>query len=66
MSEEQSINKVDLTTVNLNEIKNKLYENLKPSGWGDKLKTFILSDEFDLVLNTLLNEVKNDKYLFLL
>lgn len=61
MSEEQSIKKVDLTTVNLNEIKNKLYENLKPSGWGDKLKTFILSDEFDLVLNTLLNEVKNDK-----
>ena len=36
--------------VNLEEIKLKLYEMLKPSGWGDKLKTFILSEDLTKIL----------------
>lgn len=47
-----------LDGVNLEEVKNKLYEKLKPSGWGDKLKMFILSGDFDKILNTLLKEAK--------
>jgi uracil-DNA glycosylase len=42
--------------VNIEEIKLKLYEKLKPSGWGDKLKTFILSSDFDKILETLYKE----------
>lgn len=30
-----------LNTVDLDDIKLKLFEKLKPSGWADKLKTFI-------------------------
>ena len=48
-----------VNTVNLEEIKGKLYEKLKPSGWGDKLKTFIMSDDFDKILRKLLAEVKD-------
>lgn len=48
-----------VNTVNLDEIKAKLYEKLKPSGWGDKLKTFIMSDDFDKILRKLLAEVKD-------
>jgi uracil DNA glycosylase len=51
-----------LSTVNLEEVKTKLYEKLKPSGWGDKLKTFILSDDFDKILQYLLNESKSGKH----
>jgi uncharacterized protein (DUF1919 family) len=35
-----------MTTIDLEEIKIKLYQKLKPSGWADVLKTFILSDDF--------------------
>lgn len=45
-------------TVNLEEIKIKLYEKLKASGWGDKLRTFILSSDFDKILQTLLKEAQ--------
>lgn len=45
-------------TVDLNDIKFKLYEKLKASGWADKLKTFILSDDFDKILNYLLKEAR--------
>lgn len=44
--------------VDLAEIKAKLYERLKPSGWADKLKTFILSEDFDKILNTLLRDAR--------
>jgi len=47
-----------LNTVDLELTKNKIYERLKPSGWGDKLRTFILSGDFDLILNQLLEEAK--------
>lgn len=45
----------------LKDIQNKLYENLKPSGWGDKLKMFILSKEFYDILEKLYTDSRNDK-----
>lgn len=50
-----------LDTINIDEVKMKLYENLKPSGWGDKLKSFILSDQFDKILAELLAGAKQGK-----
>lgn len=47
-----------LNTVDLDQVKLKLYEKLKPSGWGDKLKTFIMSDDFDNILKYLLKDAK--------
>ena len=47
--------------INIDEIQLKIYQKLKESGWGDKLKTFILSNDFDSILNTLLLEVQQDK-----
>lgn len=37
----------------LKDIQLKLYEQLVPSGWGAKLKMFLLSDEFYKILETL-------------
>ncbi len=48
-------------SVNIQEIKEKLYERLKPSGWGDKLKSFILSDDFDKILLKLESEAMEGK-----
>lgn len=49
-----------MSTINIAEIQHKLYETyLKPSGWGDKLKPFLLSDDFKSILETLLNESNN-------
>ena len=45
-------------TVDLAEVQLKLYEKLKPSGWGDKLKGFLLSDDFKSILTVLLKESK--------
>lgn len=50
-----------LHTVNLEDIKVKLYEKLKPSGWGDKLKTFIMSEDFDKILMALLKDAQEGK-----
>lgn len=47
-----------LDKVNLEDVKLKLYEKLKPSGWADKLKTFIMSQDFDRILNQLLKEAR--------
>ena len=41
--------------VNLEEIKIKLIEKLKPSGWAVKLKGFVQSSDFDKILQTLYN-----------
>lgn len=41
--------------VNLEEIKEKLIEKLKPSGWAHKLRGFVQSSDFDKVLLTLYN-----------
>lgn len=43
------------------DIQLKLYKKLKPSGWGDKLKMFILSDDFYSILSTLYVNSKNGK-----
>lgn len=40
-------------TVDLAEIKCKLIEKLTPSGWATKLRSFIMSSEFDKILETL-------------
>lgn len=49
------------TSVNLEEVQLKLYERLKPSGWADKLKGFLLSDDFKKILETLAEEVGNNQ-----
>lgn len=45
-----------MSTIDLKEIQQKLYERLKPSGWADKLKGYLLSDDFYKVLLTLYGE----------
>ncbi len=50
-----------LDSVDLTETKMKLYERLKPSGWGDKLKTFLLSDDFSKILLFLLKDAREGK-----
>lgn len=47
--------------INLEEVKLKMYEKLRPSGWADKLKIFILSEDFDKILQALLEEAKRGK-----
>lgn len=39
--------------INLEEVKLKLVERLKPSGWATKLRGFIQSSDFDKILHTL-------------
>lgn len=48
-------------TVDIEQTKQKLYEKLKPSGWGDKLKTFILSQDFGKILQFLLKEAQEGR-----
>lgn len=47
--------------MNLEEIKQKMFEKLEPSGWDRFFKSFIFSSEFDLVLNQLYDQTKIDK-----
>ena len=49
----------DVTKINLKEIQTKLYESLIPSGWGVKLKVFLLSEEFHHILQTLYDQSKS-------
>lgn len=47
----------------LKEVQYKLYEQLKPSGWADKLKVFILSDDFYKILERLMHDsLSNQKF----
>ena len=39
--------------MNIREIQMKIYEKLKPSGWGEKLRMFLLSEEFAGILKHL-------------
>jgi len=48
-------------TINLKDIQSKLYEKLKPSGWADKLKGFLLSEDFYKILEDLLKEAQDNK-----
>lgn len=50
-----------ISHVNLQEVKEKLYLRLQNSNWSDNLKTFLLGQELDKVLNTLLAEAKDGK-----
>lgn len=47
--------------INIESLQSKLYEKLKPSGWGDKLKTFIGSDDFISIIKVLVKEVGEGK-----
>lgn len=44
--------------IDLDEVQQKLYNKLKPSGWGDKLKTYLLSSDFKYLLAQLLEDAK--------
>ena len=48
-------------TINLEEIRDKLVEKLKPSGWSGKLRGFIQSSDFDNILLKLYNERQEGK-----
>lgn len=50
-----------LNNVDLKEVQMKLYERLKPSGWGQQLKGFLLSDDFYSLLNKLLDQANDQK-----
>jgi uracil-DNA glycosylase len=50
-------------TVDLAEIQEKLIDKLRPSGWADKLKTFVMSSDFREVLETL-QSLKDDNKRF--
>jgi uracil-DNA glycosylase len=39
--------------LNIEEIKQKLFDKLEPSGWGQKLKPFIFSGDFDNIITQL-------------
>ena len=47
--------------MDLEEIKQKMFEKLEPNGWDRFFKSFIFSSEFDLILNQLYNQTKLDK-----
>ena len=40
----------------LKEVQLKLHDAIKPSGWGNKLKMFVLSDDFYKILERLMIE----------
>ena len=45
----------------ITDIQNKLYERLQDSGWGSKLKMFLLSKDFESILHTLYNDSQEGK-----
>ena len=45
----------------ITDIQNKLYERLQDSGWGNKLKMFLLSKDFENILHTLYNDSQEGK-----
>jgi uracil-DNA glycosylase len=50
-----------MSTIDLKDIQQKLYDKLKPSGWADRLKGFILSDDFHSILKELLGQSQDGK-----
>ena len=48
-------------TVDLQQIKAKLIEKLQPSGWATKLRGFVMSSDFDKIIETLYNERESGK-----
>ena len=49
------------STINIEDLKNKLYEKLKPSGWGRILKNFIYSDDFNKIVKELAEQSAQGK-----
>ena len=49
------------TETEINEIKQKMFAKLEPSGWGRVLKSFIFSSEFDDILTKLYTLSQADK-----
>jgi uracil-DNA glycosylase len=47
--------------VNLQEVKEKLYERLKDSGWSKPLFNFIMTSDFDDILSFLLRDAQDGK-----
>ena len=50
-----------ISFLNLQEVKEKLYSKLEPGQWNDKLKTFLLGQDIEKVLETLLQEAMDGK-----
>jgi uracil-DNA glycosylase len=48
-------------SIDLKDVKSKLYESLKESGWHNVLKAFLLSEDFDKILHALKDEVDDNK-----
>lgn len=48
-------------TINLEEIKEKLIEKLRPNGWADRLKGFIYSSDFEDLIQKLIDCKENGK-----
>lgn len=49
------------TEIDVDKIKQTLYNKLKPSGWAEKLRGFLLSSDFDKILTTLHKEALEGK-----
>tara|TARA_R100001443_G_scaffold80720_1_gene87711 strand:- start:2549 stop:3262 length:714 start_codon:yes stop_codon:yes gene_type:complete len=49
------------STINIEDIKNKLYNKLKPSGWGRILKSFIFSSDFENIIKELAKQASEGK-----
>jgi len=50
-----------MSNIDIQEIKEKLYLKVKPSGWGSVLVNFIMSSDFDKILNELISKVNQGK-----
>lgn len=48
-------------TIDIEDIKKKLYEKLEPSGWGRVLRMFIFSSDFDNILLQLIKQTRDGK-----
>lgn len=48
--------------INIPELQEKLYKRLQPSGWGDKLKGFLLSNDFVKILEVLVKDTNEGKH----
>jgi uracil-DNA glycosylase len=50
-----------ISSVNLQDVKEKLYTKLEISGWDEKLRSFLLGDEMDKILGVLLKDAMDGK-----
>ena len=50
-----------ISSVNLQDVKEKLYDKIGDSGWRDKLKSYLLGTEMDKILEYLLKEANDGK-----